>query len=96
MKKLTLKDLFLAVLLLGVVGTASAGTNGAEFQALYTWLNGVVTGYGGKAAAMAAIAIGAIFSVGRSSPLPILGGIAFAIFLQYVPTIVTGILTATV
>lgn len=96
MKKLTPKALVLAALMFGLIGTASAGTNGAEFQALYTWLNGVVTGYGGKAAAMASIGIGAIFSVGRSSPLPILGGVAFAIFLQYVPTIVTGILTATV
>lgn len=90
------KSIFLALALLAVAGTASAGTSGAEFQQLYNWLNGVVTGYGGKAAAMASIGIGALFSIGRSSPIPILGGVAFAIFLQYVPTIVTGILTATV
>lgn len=96
MKKLTPKVLVLAVLTLGLLGSAYAGTTGSEFQALYTWLNGVVTGYGGKAAAMASVGIGALFSIGRSSPIPILGGVGFAIFLQYVPTIVTGILTATV
>lgn len=96
MKSTNTKAIFAFLALFALVGSANAGTSGAEFQSLYTWLNGVVTGYGGKAAAMASIGIGALFSIGRSSPIPILGGVAFAIFLQYVPTIVTGILTATV
>lgn len=95
-KKLSIQFIAVAALSVCLISTASAGTTGAEFQQLYDWINGVVTGYGGKAAAMASIGIGALFSIGRSSPFPILGGVAFAIFLQYVPTIVTGILTATI
>jgi len=70
--------------------------NGDRILALYTWINGVVTGYLGRAIAMASVAIGALMSVARSNPIPILAGIGFAIFLQYTPTIITGILTATI
>jgi len=75
---------------------ALAGTTGTEFQSLYTWLTGMVQGYFGKAAAIAAIGLGALFSLARLNPMPILSGVAFAVFLQYAPTISTGILTATI
>ena len=77
-------------------GIALAGTTGTEFQALYTWVNDVVTGYFGRAVAVAAVGLGAILSIARVNPVPILSGAGFAIFLQYTPTIITGILTATV
>lgn len=95
--KLKKSHLVLAFLaLFAVAGTAAAGTTGAEFQNLYTWMNNVVTGYGGRAVSLAAIGLGALWSLGRGSPIPILGGVGSAIFLQYTPTIVTGILTATI
>lgn len=75
---------------------ATAGTTGTEFLALYTWVNGVATGYGGRVIAIASVIIGAMMAVAKSNPIPILVGIGFAIFLQYVPTIVNGILTATI
>ena len=84
----------IALSLLG--GGAVAGTTGTEFQALYTWVNDVVTGYFGRAVAVAAVGLGAILSIARVNPVPILSGAGFAIFLQYTPTIITGILTATV
>jgi conjugal transfer pilus assembly protein TraA len=61
-----------------------------------TQLTGMVQGYFGKAAAIAAIGLGALFSLARLNPMPILSGVAFAVFLQYAPTISTGILTATI
>jgi len=79
-----------------LAGSALAGTTGTEFQALYTWVNDVVTGYFGRAVAVAAVGLGAILSIARVNPVPILSGAGFAIFLQYTPTIITGILTATV
>ena len=79
-----------------VAGSAVAGTTGTEFQNLYTWLNNVVTGYFGRAVAVAAVGIGAIISIARVNPIPILAGVGFAVFLQYTPTIITGILTATI
>lgn len=86
----------LALVLLGVATGALAGTTGTEFQSLYTWLTGLVQGYFGKAAAVAAIGLGALFSLARLNPIAILSGIGFAVFLQYAPTIASGILTATI
>jgi conjugal transfer pilus assembly protein TraA len=86
----------LALLLLTAATGALAGNTGTEFQSLYTWLTGMVQGYFGKAAAIAAIGLGALFSLARLNPMPILSGVAFAVFLQYAPTISTGILTATI
>ncbi len=85
-----------AVALSLLAGSALAGTTGTEFQALYTWVNDVVTGYFGRAVAVAAVGLVAILSIARVNPVPILSGAGFAIFLQYTPTIITGILTATV
>ena len=75
---------------------AVAGTTGTEFLTLYTWINGVATGYAGRAIAIAAVVIGALLSVAKGNPIPILVGVGFAIFLQYTPTIVSGIMTATI
>ena len=75
---------------------AIAGTTGTEFLALYTWVNGVATGYGGRVIAIASVIIGALLSVAKGNPIPILVGIGFAIFLSYTPTIINGILTATI
>jgi len=87
--------LFGAALFL-MAGGAFAGTTGTEFQSLYNWINNVVTGYFGRAVSVAAVGIGAILSIARVNPIPILAGVGFAIFLQYTPTIITGILTAQV
>lgn len=86
----------LAFALLTAATGALAGTTGTEFQSLYTWLTGLVQGYFGKAAAVAAIGLGALFSLARLNPIAILSGIGFAVFLQYAPTIASGILTATI
>ncbi len=90
------KRALLALVLLGAATGALAGTTGTEFQSLYTWLTGMVQGYFGKAAAVAAIGLGALFSLARLNPIAILSGIGFAVFLQYAPTIASGILTATI
>jgi conjugal transfer pilus assembly protein TraA len=85
-----------ALVMLTAATSAMAGTTGTEFQNLYTWLTGLVQGYFGKAAAVAAIGLGALFSLARLNPIAILSGIGFAVFLQYAPTIASGILTATI
>ncbi|NCN88127.1 MAG: conjugal transfer protein TraB [Gallionella sp.] len=89
------KQLLLALALL-VPLSAFAGTTGAEFQALYTWVLGIATGYAARAIAIAAIVIGALMSLGRGNPMPILSGIGFAVFLAYLPGVINGLLTATI
>jgi conjugal transfer pilus assembly protein TraA len=78
-----------------IAGQAMAGVTGTEFQGLYTWVNDVVTGYFGKAVSVAAVGIGSLMAIARVNPIPILAGAGFAVFLQYTPTIVTGVLSAT-
>lgn len=75
---------------------AFAGVGGAEFNTLQTQLEAWIKGGLGKTIALAAVVIGAVLSVARSNPLPILSGIAFAIFQQYTPDIIGGILTGLV
>jgi len=90
------KVILAAVVLSTVAGSAFAGVTGTEFQALYNWLIGMVQGFGGRAVSIGAIAIGALMSIAKVNPIPILSGVGFAIFLQYTPAMVTGILTATI
>lgn len=90
-----LNQLLLAVAML-VPFAAFAGTTGAEFQALYNWVLGIATGYAARAISIAAVVIGALMSLGKGSPMPILAGIGFAVFLSYLPGVINGLLTATI
>ena len=83
------------ILALGAT-TAFAGTTGAEFQTMYTTLLNWATGYLGKAIALAAFILGAGVGIARSSPIPALAGVVFALFMVYVPTIIEAIMTATI
>ncbi|MGZ8257015.1 MAG: TraA family conjugative transfer protein [Gallionella sp.] len=76
--------------------SAFAGTTGAEFLNLYTWIMGIAGGYAARAISIAAIVIGALMSLGKGSPMPILAGIGFAVFLAYLPAVVNGVLSATI
>jgi len=86
------------VALLLAIGATSAfaGTTGTEFQTMYTTLLNWATGYLGKAIAVAAFILGAGIGVARSSPIPALAGVVFALFMVYVPTIIDSIMTATI
>jgi conjugal transfer pilus assembly protein TraA len=88
-------QLLLAVAMLAPL-SAFAGTTGTEFQALYNWILGIATGYAARAISIAAVVIGALMSLGKGSPMPILAGIGFAVFLAYLPGVVNGLLTATI
>ncbi len=88
-------QLLLAVTML-VPFAACAGTTGTEFLALYNWIMGIATGYAARAISIAAVVIGALMSLGKGSPMPILAGIGFAVFLAYLPGVVNGLLSATI
>ena len=83
------------VLALGATAVC-AGTTGTEFQTMYATLLSWATGYLGKAIAIAAFILGAGIGVARSSPIPALAGVVFALFMVYVPTIIDSIMTATI
>ena len=85
-----------ALILTLAAGSAMAGTTGTEFQTMYTTLLNWVNGFLGKSIAIAAFILGAGVGIARSSPIPALVGIVFALFMVYVPTIIDSIMTAVV
>ena len=84
----------LGVLLTLAAGSAIAGTTGTEFQTMYATLLSWVQGFLGKSIAIAAFILGAGIGIARSSPIPALIGVVFALFMVYVPTIIDSIMTA--
>ena len=83
-----------ALVLTLAAGSALAGTTGTEFQTMYTTLLNWATGFLGKSIAIAAFILGAGIGIARSSPIPALAGVVFALFMVYVPTIIDSIMTA--
>jgi conjugal transfer pilus assembly protein TraA len=86
----------LTLILTLAAGSALAGTTGPEFQTIYTTLLNWATGFLGKSIAIAAFILGAGIGIARSSPIPALVGIVFALFMVYVPTIIDSIMTAVI
>jgi conjugal transfer pilus assembly protein TraA len=86
----------LGIVLLFAAGSALAGTTGTEFQTMYTTLLNWISGFLGKSIAIAAFIIGAGVGIARSSPIPALVGVVFALFMVYVPTIIDSIMTAVI
>ena len=95
MRKTLFTTVFALVLAL-LAGSALAGTTGTEFQTIYSTLLNWATGYLGKSIAIAAFILGAGIGVARSSPIPALVGVVFALFMVYVPTIIDSIMTAVI
>lgn len=81
-----------------VTGAAVAGSGTADttFNDIYNWINTIITGSAGKTIALAAAGIGALMTIGRGNPIPILTGVAFAIFLLYIPSVISTIFSATI
>ena len=94
--KLNTKTVLLAVALLALPGIAMAGTTGNEFQALYTLLLGWAQGFLGKTIAIAAFIIGMGMGIAKSSPIPALAGVVFAMFVAYIPAVINGIVTGVI
>lgn len=88
----------LSVLMVGsaYAATAGGGTTGSEFLGLFTMLVGWAEGYLGKALAIAAFITGAIIGFAKSTAMPALVGIVFAIVFGLGPTIINGMFAAVI
>jgi conjugal transfer pilus assembly protein TraA len=89
-------SLIATAVLMACAGPALAGGTGTEFQSMYTTMLDWATGFLGKSIAIAAFILGAGIGVARSSPIPALAGVVFALFMVYVPTIIDSIMTAVI
>lgn len=81
---------------LAVLGTAAhaGAVTGAEFQGLYDLLVGWAEGYLGMALAIAAFLTGAIIGFAKSTAMPALVGVVFAVVFSIGPDIITGMFGA--
>ena len=73
---------------------AFAGTTGTEFTGLYNLVKGWSEGYLGRTLAIAAILVGAIVGFTKSTAMPALVGIIFAVLFAIGPGIIDGIASA--
>ena len=73
---------------------AFAGTSGTEFQGLYNLIKGWSEGYLGRTLAVAAFLVGAIVGFAKSTAMPALVGIIFAVLFAIGPGIIDGIASA--
>ena len=72
-----------------------AGTGGEEFQDVYDLLEEWATGTLGKIIALGALIVGIGFGLVRQSVIAAVVGIAMALVLNFGPTVISGIVTAT-
>lgn len=94
MKKLN--SMMLAALCALLATPAFAGTTGTEFGALYNLVTGWSQGYLGRTLSIAAFLVGAIVGFAKSTAMPALIGIIFAILFSIGPGIINGIASAVV
>lgn len=97
MKAFSRKNMLLAALLsLAAVTSAHAGTTGTEFQGLFDMLVGWASGYLGKALAIAAFLVGAVIGFAKSTAMPALVGVVFAVVFSIGPGVINGMMTAVI
>lgn len=73
---------------------AFAGTTGTEFGGLYDLVKGWSEGFLGRTLAIAAFLVGAIVGFAKSTAMPALVGIIFAVLFAIGPGIIDGIASA--
>lgn len=73
---------------------AFAGTSGTEFQGLYNLVKGWSEGYLGRTLAIAAFLTGAIVGFAKSTAMPAMVGVIFAVLFAIGPGIIDGIASA--
>lgn len=102
MKKISLKQVTIVAVLSALMvspawaTTAGGGVTGTEFLGLFNMLVGWAEGYLGKALAIAAFVTGAIIGFAKSTAMPALVGIVFAIVFGLGPTIINGMFAAVI
>ena len=79
-----------------ILNSASAGTEGKEFNEVYDKIVGWLQGSLGKVMAVTCVGVGLAFTVTRGTLTHVVVGIAMCLILYNAPTVIDDILTATV
>jgi conjugal transfer pilus assembly protein TraA len=85
---------FFVALVALVPAMAFAGTSGSEFGGLYNMVNGWASGFLGKTLAVAAFLVGAVVGFAKSTAMPALVGIVFAVLFSVGPSVINNIVSA--
>jgi conjugal transfer pilus assembly protein TraA len=91
-----IRNLMVSAGVLAATAPAFAGTSGTEFGGLYNLVKGWSEGYLGRTLAIAAFLVGAIVGFAKSTAMPALVGIIFAVMFAIGPGIIDGIASALV
>ena len=75
---------------------AFAVTTGTEFQNLYTLVSGWSNGYLGRTIAVGAFIVGALVGFAKSTAMPALVGVIFALLFAVGPGVIDGIASAVI
>lgn len=89
------KTLMIGAVLAVSTAIVYAGDGGKEFTAVYEMLEGWATGTLGKIIALSALIVGIGFGLVRQSVIAAVIGISMALVLNFGPSVISGILTAT-
>lgn len=89
------KNLIFGALLAASATLVIAGDGGQEFEAVYEMIEGWATGTLGKIIALAALIVGIGFGLVRQSVIAAVIGISMALVLNFGPSVISNILTAT-
>lgn len=72
-------------------GAGGSADFGSFADTVLGWLQGSL----GVGAALSAVAVGTGFSVAKNNPMPVLGGLALAAFIHWMPQIIATLMGAT-
>lgn len=89
------KNLIFGALLAASAALVIAGDGGQEFEAVYEMIEGWATGTLGKIIALAALIVGIGFGLVCQSVIAAVIGISMALVLNFGPSVISNILTAT-
>lgn len=85
-----------ALALFCVLNSVNAGSEGKEFSEVYDKITGWAQGTLGKILALTCIVVGTAFTISRGTLIYAVIGIAMCLVLYNAPTVIDGILSATV
>ncbi len=87
---------FVVLALVAMVGSAHAGVDGGEFEALFDWLNGSISGFLGRAIVTGGFIAFALAAAGRQQPMMAMGAAVLAMIIGFGPTIVNSFVTGVI
>lgn len=84
------------VMMVAMAGSAMAGSADAEFNAILQKLVQWSSGNAGKALAIVSFLVGVMAGIARTTFIPVVAGLGFALAMNFGPGIITGLITAVI